>query len=277
MSATIDQAFIKQFESEVHLAFQRMGSKLLSMIRRKTNIKGKDTTFQIVGKGQAGQKSRHGDVPLMNLNHTNVTCTLADYYAGDYIDKLDELKTNIDERNVVAQSGAAAIGRKSDAIIVAVLDPATTNALIATGAAGLTQTKVNTVYERFGAQDVPDDGRRYFAVDPYCWTDLLSITAFSSADYVGSDDLPYKGGMTAKRWMGFMFFPFSGLSNGAGGATEARNLAWHQDCVGGASGLDLNTDVTWQGTKQAHLCVYSMSQGAVLIDGVGVQVVDALR
>lgn len=277
MSASIDNAFIKQFESEVKLAFQRMGSKLLSMIRRKTNLVGKDTTFQIVGKGTAGQKARHGQIPLMNLAHTNVTCTLADYYAGDFVDALDELKTNIDERNVVAQSGAAAIGRKSDELIIAVLDPATTNALIATSAAGLTQTKVNTVYERFGAQDVPDDGERYFAIDPYCWTDLLSITAFSSADYVGTDDLPYKGGMTAKRWMGFLFFPFSGLSNGAGGTTEARNLAWHKQCVGGASGLDLKTDITWQGKEQAHLFAYSMSQGAVLIDGTGVQVVDALR
>lgn len=277
MSTTVDQAFISQFESEVKLAFQRMGSKLLSMIRRKTNLRAKDTTFQLVGKGTAGQKSRHGQVPLMNLNHTNVKCTLADYYAGDFVDALDELKTNIDERNVVAQSGAAAIGRKSDELIIAVLDPATTNALIAAGGTGLTQTKVNTAYERFGAQDVPDDGQRYFAVDPYCWTDLLSITAFSSADYVGTDDLPYKGGMTAKRWMGFLFFPFSGLSNGAGGATEARNHAWHQTCVGGASAEDLGTDITWQGKEQAHLFVYCMSQGAVLIDGTGVQAIDALR
>lgn len=277
MSASIDQAFIKQFETEVHLAFQRMGSKLLSMIRRKTNLKGKDTTFQLVGKGQAGTKSRHGQIPLMNLAHTNVTCTLADYYAGDFVDALDELKTNIDERQVVAQSGAAAIGRKSDELIVTAISASTTNALVATGAAGLTQTKVNTTYERFGAQDVPDDGNRFFAVDPYCWTDLLAITAFSSADYVGPGDLPYKGGMTAKRWMGFLFFPFSGLNDGAGGATEARNLAWHKQCVGGASGTDLNTDVTWQGKEQAHLFAYSMSQGAVVIDGVGIQVVDALR
>jgi hypothetical protein len=53
----------------------------------------------------------------MNLDHQPVTCTLADYYAGDYVDKLDELKTNIDERGVIAQSGANALGRKSDDLI----------------------------------------------------------------------------------------------------------------------------------------------------------------
>jgi hypothetical protein len=277
MSQNIDNAFIKQFETEVKLAYQRMGSKLQNTIRSKNNIKGKDTTFQKVGKGTAGTKSRHGLVPLMNLDHQPVTCTLADYYAGDYVDKLDELKTNIDERGVIAQSGAAALGRKSDSIIDAVISPATTNALIATGAAGLTQTKVNTTFERFGANDIPDDGERYFAVAPECWTDLLGITAFSSSDYIDTQDLPYKGGMVAKRWLGFLFFPFSGLANGAGGAAEVRNYAYHRTSVGFASGQEISSDVTWSGERQANLIVYSMSQGAVLIDGLGIQVVDALR
>ena len=86
---SVDQAFIKKYEAEVKLAYQRMGSKLANTVRKKMNVKGKDTTFQKVGKGTAGTKSRHGNVPLMNLDHTPVTTTLQDWYAGDYIDKLD--------------------------------------------------------------------------------------------------------------------------------------------------------------------------------------------
>ena len=78
MSNSVDQAFIKKFEEEVKLAYQRMGSKLVNTVRTKFNIGAKDTTFQKIGKGAAGQKSRHGLVPLMNLDHTNVTATLAD-------------------------------------------------------------------------------------------------------------------------------------------------------------------------------------------------------
>lgn len=277
MSQNIDNAFIKQFEAEVKLAYQRMGSKLKNTVRFKGGIKGKDTTFQKVGKGTAGQKSRHGLIPLMNLDHQPVLCTLADYYAGDYIDKLDELKTNIDERGVVTQSAAAAMGRRTDTIIDTVVAAATTNALIATGAAGLNQTKINTTYERFGANDIPDDGERYFAVAPECWTDLLGITAFSSSDYIGPGELPYQGGMVAKRWLGFMFFPFSGLQNGAGGAAEVRNYAYHRTAVGFAEGQDITSDVTWVGERGAHFIAHSMSQGSVIIDGLGIQVVDALR
>ena len=277
MSASIDNAFIKKFEQEVKLAYQRMGSKLANTVRTQYNIGAKDTTFQKVGTGTASTKSKHGLIPLMNLNHTNVTCTLTDYYAGDYIDKLDLLKTNIDERNVVSQSGAAALGRKSDDLLVTAISADTTNTVIATGGVGLTQAKVNTTYENFGALDIPDDGERYFAVDPKCWTDLLGITAFSSSDYVGTDQLPYQGGMVAKRWMGFLFFPFSGLANGAGGATDARNMAYHRSAVGFASGQEIVSSIDWVAERGAWFASFMMSQGAVVIDGLGIQNVDALR
>jgi len=277
MSATVDQAFISKFEEEVKLAYQRMGSKLVNTVRTKFNIGAKDTKFQKAGTGQAGTKSRHGLVPLMSIDHTNVTCTLADYYAADYVDKLDELKTNIDERGVVSQSGAAAMGRKSDSLLVTAISASVTNAVVATGAAGLTQTKINTVYEGMGAADVPDDGERYAAIDPKNWTDLLGITAFSSSDYVGSDQLPYQGGMVAKRWMGFLFFPFSGLANGAGGAADARNMFYHKTSTGFASGAEVTTSVDWVAERAAHLISHMMSQGAVVIDGIGIWNVDALR
>ena len=45
MANTIDTAFIKQFESEVHLAYQRMGSKLRNTVRMANNVTGKCCTF----------------------------------------------------------------------------------------------------------------------------------------------------------------------------------------------------------------------------------------
>lgn len=107
MATSIDQAFIKQFEAEVFTAYQRMGSKLRPTVRSKNNIVGATTVFQKVGKGVASTKSRHGNVPVMNVDHTAVEVTLQDYYAGDWIDKLDELKTNIDERSVIANLDSA--------------------------------------------------------------------------------------------------------------------------------------------------------------------------
>jgi hypothetical protein len=127
MSTTIDQSFVKQFESDVHLAHRRMGSKLRNTVRTKTDVKGKSTTFQTVGAGIAGEKARHGQVPIMNLAHAPVECLLKDRHAGEYIDELDELKVNHDEKMVAAESGAAAVGRKSDDIILDALDATRTH------------------------------------------------------------------------------------------------------------------------------------------------------
>lgn len=266
MSIDISDAFVKQFESEVHVAYQRMGSKLRNTVRSKSNVRGVSTTFQRVGKGSAGVKSRHGMVPVMSLDHSNVECTLTDFYAADYIDKLDELKINHDERGVVTQSVAAAMGRKSDDLIIAAMDT-TTQTVTEAGTDGLTLAKINTVFETFGNNDVPDDGQRYFVISPHAWTDLLSINAFSDADFIGSDELPYKGGMVAKRWLGFMWMTHSGLPVAS---TIRRTYAFHNSAVGMASGAEVSTELNYIPERAAHLVTAMMSQGAVLIDALGV-------
>ena len=271
MAVTIDQAFIRQFESEVHMAYQRMGSKLRNTTRFKGNVKGSSTTFQKVGTGVAGTKSRHGNVPVMSVDHTAVECTLGDYYAADYIDKLDELKINHDERMVITQSAAAAVGRKSDELIIAALD-GTSNTIVESGTDGLTQAKIETVFAAFGDNDVPEDGERYFVVSPTAWTDLLGISAFADADFVGADDLPYKGGMVARRWLGFMWMTFSGLDKAS---NIRKNFAYHRSAIGLASGAEVSTELNYIPEKAAHLATSMMSQGAVLIDTRGVYEVQA--
>lgn len=266
MALTIDQAFIKQFESEVHMAYQRMGSKLRGSVRFKGNITGKSTTFQKVGTGAAATKSRHGNLPVMNIDHSNVEVMLADYYASDYVDKLDELKTNIDERQVVTQNAAYALGRKSDELVITALDSAS-NVITEAGSDGLTQAKINTVFEYLGTNDVPDDGERYFVISPAAWVDLLGISAFSDADFVGQDDLPYKGGMVAKRWLGFMWMTHSGLPIAS---TIRKCFSFHRSAIGLASGQDVTTEVNYIPEKASHLITAMMSQGSALIDTRGV-------
>ena len=53
MSTSVSTAFIRQFESDVHVAYQRMGTKLRNTIRRKVAVQGEDVRFQKYGKGTA--------------------------------------------------------------------------------------------------------------------------------------------------------------------------------------------------------------------------------
>jgi capsid protein len=76
MSTSVELSFVKNFEAEVHLQYQQMGSKLRNTVRTKNNVVGATTTFQKVGKGTASTKARHGKVPVMNVDHTPIECTL---------------------------------------------------------------------------------------------------------------------------------------------------------------------------------------------------------
>ena len=266
MSTSIDTAFIKQFEAEVHMAYQRMGSKLMNTVRQSKNVKGSQARFQKVGKGSAVTKSRHAEVPTMDISHSTVDVTLADFYASDYVDNMDELKTNIDERQVLAQSASAALGRKTDQLIIDVLDAGTNSANIAHGSAGLTLAKNLTTYETFGEADVPDDGQRYFVVSSAGWADLLQIDQFSRAEYVGEGELPYSGGMTAKRWLGFLYFTHSGLTISS---TTRDCHAYHKSAIGLATGADIKTEVHYIPERVSSLTTSMMSMQAVAIDATG--------
>lgn len=265
MSTSIDQSFIKQFEVDVHAAYQRMGSKLLNTVRVKNNVKGQSTTFQKVGKGVASTKTRHGDVPVMNLDHSPVECILYDYYAGDWVDKLDELKINHDERLIVANAGAYALGRKTDELIINQLK--LTSIAAATTAGGMTFAKIQEASTLLGNNDVPDDGERYAIVGWKQWADLMGIKEFASADYVGADALPFKSTMQAKKWLGSLWIPHSGLPLSG----SDRSCFWyHKTAVGHAVGADVQTDITWHGDKASHFVNSMMSQGSKLIDETGV-------
>jgi hypothetical protein len=275
MALDISDAFIKQFESEVHVAFQRMGSKLRGTVRTKTNITGDSVRFQKFSKGTAGQKNRHGNVPLMSVDHSYVEATLSDYYAADFVDRLDELKINIEERQLLAQAGAAALGRKTDDIILTAMDGATLT-LTEGGTVGLataaSRSKIETVFRTFGDNDVPDDGRRYWQIGPTQWIDLLQQTAFASADYVGDSDLPFKGGAVAKNWMSFTFLQHSGLPKTG---NIRKTFAYHSLAVGHAIGADVRTEINYVPEKVSNLITSYMSMGSVLIDPTAIYEVQA--
>ena len=282
MSTSISNAFIKQYESDVHHVFQRQGGYLRSAVRFKTGIVGSSTTFQKAGKGTATTKARHGVITPMNQNHTPITCTLEDFYAPDYVDKLDEAKTNIDERNVIATGGAWAIGRKVDEQILTVLDSTTQAAVtITVTSRAAIRAGFATWAKEVWANDVPNDGQVYGCMTPTLWAQAELLDEFSSADWVSADGRPYQTGMPTggkfREWKGIKWVMHTGCP-GIDTAT-AKGFVWHKMAVGYASGAHagnnaendaIRADIAWIAERQAHLITHCMSGGACLIDDTGV-------
>lgn len=278
MSLTIDQAFITQFESEVHLAYQQRGSKLRGTVRRK-QATGSTVRFQKLGKGTASRKTRHGKVPVMNAVHSYADATIEDWYAGDWVDKLDEYKTNIDERMILANTAAYALGRKIDAIIIdALLLSLPTAQIVASGpyagTMGLTKGKIMAAMELINAADVPDDGQRFCVVGAHQWNELLDITEFKSADYVGQGSLPWTTGTEVKRWLNTYWILHTGLQTDVTEATRYCVL-YHKTALGLGENIDaLWTDITWHGDYASHFVDAAIASGAIRIDDEGVVRID---
>lgn len=282
MSTTIDQAFIRSYERDVHHVFQRQGGHCRPSVRLKTNIVGRSTTFQKIGTGTATTKARHGVITPMNQTHTAVECALEDFYAGDWVDALDEAKTNIDEKMALAKGGAWALGRKVDNQIITQLDATTQTAITwAVTSEAAIKSSLLQMTEALDDNDVPNDGDRYGLLTPRAWSQAMVVEEFASADYVTPSGMSYNDGApmgTAwKSWMGVMWKVHTDLP-GKGTAT-AKVFTYHKNAVGYASGKHAGNiaanegvaaDISWHGDRASHFVNHMMSGGACLIDDTGV-------
>ena len=281
MSTSIDQSFVRQYERDVHHVFQKRGSILRPTVRTKDNVVGTSTTFQKIGKGVATTKARHGKITPMNQSHTPVVCTIGDFYAGDWVDKLDEAKVNHDERMAIAQGGAWALGRKVDEQIITQLDATTQGAItwVYTNSGTVLASLLQST-EALDDNDVPNDGQRYGLLTPRAWAAAMTAEEFASADFVGATGLPFAEGAPVngfKRWMNVLWTVHTGLPNK--GAATATGYVYHKSAVGYATGAHAGNaaqndavaaDITWHGDHAAHFVNHMMSGGGCLIDDTGV-------
>jgi hypothetical protein len=266
MGNTIDTAFIEQYDADVKLAYQRQGSLLRNTVRQKNNVLANKCYFQKLGKGAATAKGRNGDVVPMNPEHSNVNFTPVDRYAPEYVDHLDELKTNIDERGALVKTGVYALGRETDDQIITQLDTSTNYA--GNNTDGLTKAKIQTaLFDNLLGNDVPDDGDITCVIGWKQWSQLLDIEEFKNADYVGSATLPWIGNHQAKRWLNVLWIPHSGLT-----LTSSVRFChmYHRSSVGHGTTQEVKTMIDWIPIKVAWLVNACMSMGACLIDTTGV-------
>jgi hypothetical protein len=283
MSTSIDQAFITSFEAKVHEVFQRKGAYLKDAVRLKTDVVGATAVFQKVGKGTATTKSRHGTIVPMNQEHTAPSVTLQDFYAGDWVDKLDEAKININDRDVIASGGAQALGRKVDDQITTVLDTTTQAAVTLTlSNKGNVLASLLELVEAVWANDVPNDGENFAVMTPRLWSQAMTLDQFNRAEYVGADGMVFKQGPKIgvaawKNWMNIKWKMQTGLPGAA--TASGKSWVWNMMAIGYAiaksagnvAGREsVSADITWHGDRAAHFVNNMMSGNAVMIDDTGV-------
>ena len=155
------------------------------------------------------------------------------------------------------------MGRDTDDIITTAMDASANSNNISTAATWTAAASAIAIMEIFGNASIPFDGKLYAAVPWEQWGDLLDIDEFSNADYVQSEQLWFEG-VTAKKWIGFNWFPHENLP--VDGSNDAKAFYYHSSSCGHAIGKDFMSRIDFVPEKASNLIAACMSHGAGLID-----------
>ena len=260
--------FIDGFDSDVKLAYQ--GTKSLKdTVRVKTGVVGSTWRFPKAGKGVATQHNRGNDVVAMNAGRSKVTATLEGWDAFDYEDILDLSQLNFDDKKIIAENTAKAIGRREDQLIIDALAANGYTDVIGDGTGAMSITYLLSAKKFLDKNNVPGEDRTIIHSAQQL-AQLLATTQVTSADYNSVKAL-VQGSLDT--FLGFKFKMIGdrtegGLPRAAG--VEQYAFCYHKQAIGLAIGKDMTTMVDWVPQKTAWQigCVYFA--GAVAIDAEGI-------
>lgn len=278
MSQSASTNFITSFDAMVKQVFQGSG-KLRERVRVKTGVVGSTHVFPKLGKGLATERIPQTDVVPMNVVHTKATATIQDWNAPEYTDMYDLSKLPFDEKRELAQTIAAACGRRLDQLIINALvagaNSTTVGINVGGASTGLNIDKILRAKRLLDDAGVPDDGGRTMVCSAYAIEQALLDPKVSGADY--NVLRPIMEG-TLGSYAGFKFVFIENRAAPAEGglpivSTTRSNFAFHRDAVGLAIGLDMRTSVDWVAEKTSWLLNGMFSAGSVVIDNTGVYTV----
>lgn len=272
MVMQISNVFIDSFDAEVKLAYQGVKS-LRESVRVKTGVVGSTHRFPKAGKGVATQHNRGNDVVAMNAARTKVTVTLSDWDAFDYEDILDIEKINFDDKKIIAENTAKAMGRREDQLIIDALAATLGTATkVGDGSAVLSLALILEAKATLDENNVPMEDRCIIH-SAAGLEDLLNEEEVTSSDYNSIKAL-VRGELDT--YVGFKFIMVGSRTEGGlpvPASNKRYSFAYHKQAVGLAIGKDMTTMVDWIPEKLAWQigCVYSA--GAIAIDTEGIVIV----
>ena len=287
VGGTVTNAFVQMWSDDVtHLA-QQKASKLQGSVRTVRGVIGDTYKFHTLGKGgYIKNKVRNADLRPMSDSgsfststdgaayeggtaaHATVSATMNSFVTGEYIEDIDQLRTNIDFRQSYQGAIAAALNRAYDKELISVMDAATPGATVsASTSAGLDKAKLVEVAEALNDQSVPM-GSRYLVISPAALTDMLGDTTLVSSDYVATQGL--QAGYIPNV-MGFNVIVSNELTLTSG---VRACYAYDTNSIGCAIGKDITSRFDYVPQKVAHLVTAEFTQGCAVIDPNGLVQVD---
>lgn len=281
---SISNSFVTMFSDDVKQAYQQMTSKLVDSVRVVRNVTGSTYKFHKLSKGGSiKNKARFEDLVAMSdtsksltspgaytggtAQNSVVTATLNNFHSAEYIDDLDQFKTNIDLRSTFAQSIAGALARAVDQEIISAFDSSTPTNIKTTaqGANGLNKAALLEVHQALNALDVPTNDR-VLLISPAALTDLLTDTTLVAAADGQLSNIALATGYIPSIF-GFRIVVSNLLTSDS---VVRKCYAFQKESIGLALAQDITTRIDYVPQKASTIVLGTMSGGSVVIDEDGV-------
>lgn len=274
MSIQAPEWFRTQYENRAMHIYQNKGNRLRPTVSQATRIEGAEKAiFWLAGKSKAYKKVRNQRNVPSNADRKKFEVSLQTWKAFDTVSQFDIDRMTVDEREIVYQSGAMALGRATDIEIYAVMAAGVTAVPAALDFSAGAFSAANALQLCASLQNdkVPWDGNVYCGLPSLQWNQFLGNKVVNDAQHVGSD-IPFVKATDTRFWNGVNWF--LQVEEDAEdlypvpSANKQDLFAWHKSAVGWGNHTDLrvipqwdNYEDWWTINMEAKGCATLMQEG----------------
>lgn len=241
-----------QYENRAIHIYQQKGNRLRPTVSQAMRIEGNEKAiFWIAGKTKAVKQTRRTRNQPMNGDRKKIEAYLSTWRAFDVVEEYDVDRMSVDEKEVIYESGANALGRATDIEIYAQMATAVpavpTDLDFSAGAFSAANAMMLCKY----LQDdkVPWDGQVYCGLPALQWNQFLANKVVNSADHVGPGGIPFVGATDTRFWNGvnwFLFVEEDPQDLYPVPSTNKQDLfIWHKTAMGWGNHTDLKVIPVW--------------------------------
>lgn len=239
--------FTTQYDSRVTHVYQAQGNMLRPTITMATRVEAAKATFWVAGSGTARKKLRSQRAVPMNTARKKIEVDLSTWEAFDTCEEYDLDRMNVNEKEVLVQTGAMALGRSTDQEIidvVAAAAPTSGIGFVGDGTTAFTLGHAMAMCQQMQKRVKKWDGQTYCPLPSLYWNQFLSWKQVNSSEHVGAD-LPFVKATDTRFWNGVNWFLMDDDVFPVPAANQMDALMWHKSAVGWGNNTDLRSIWDW--------------------------------
>ncbi|EFO29135.1 conserved hypothetical protein [Roseibium sp. TrichSKD4] len=251
MTAQAPVWFQTQYPQRAMHIYQEKGNRLRPTVSHPVRFEGSEKAiFYLAGTSKAVKKTRNQKNTPTGGQRKKFEVPLETWTVFDTVEEWDLDRMTIDEREIVYESGAMALGRATDEEIYAKMAgvKSSVDGGLDFSASAFDAANAMVLCEALQDMKVPWDGNTWCGLPAKQWNQLLANKVVNNSQHVGSD-MPFVKATDTRFWNGVNWFLFVEQEPQAlypvPGENKQDLFAWHQSAIGWAAHTDINMREQW--------------------------------